>query len=137
MGTFGLSQRVALNLLRIFAGFMFMQHGLQKVFGLLGRDPVESFFSLIGLAGVIELVGGALIMLGLFTRAVAFVCSGEMAVAYLYAHLPRGFWPAENGGELAAMYCFAFFLLWAFGGGEWSLDGMLRERRATAVDSTL
>jgi putative oxidoreductase len=83
--------------------------------------PVE-LFSLIGLAGVLELFGGALLLVGLFTRPVAFILSGEMAFAYFMAHAPRGFWPILNGGELAALYSFVFLYLAAAGGGPWSLD---------------
>lgn len=121
--------QVALNALRIVAGFLFMQHGLQKVFGMLGRDQVESFASLAGVAGIMELVGGALIMLGLFTRPVAFLLSGQMAVAYFYAHAPNGFWPIVNRGELAALYCFVWLFFSASGAGKYSLDGWMASRR--------
>lgn len=121
--------QVALNALRIVAGFLFMQHGLQKVFGMLGRDQVESFASLAGVAGIMELVGGALIMLGLFTRPVAFLLSGQMAVAYFYAHAPNGFWPIVNRGELAALYCFVWLFFSASGAGKFSLDGWMASRR--------
>lgn len=108
-------------LLRIVAGFTFSMHGLQKLFGLLGGHRVQ-LLSLLGLAGVLESVGGLLILLGLFTRPVAFVLCGEMAVAYFKTHNPRGFWPATNGGELAVLYCFIFLLLMAAGAGPLSLD---------------
>ncbi len=121
--------QVALNALRVVAGFLFMQHGLQKVFGMLGRDQVESFASLAGVAGIMELVGGALIMLGLFTRPVAFLLSGQMAVAYFYAHAPNGFWPIVNRGELAAVYCFVWLFFSASGAGKYSLDGWMASRR--------
>lgn len=120
---------VALNALRVVAGFLFMQHGLQKVFGMLGRDQVESFASLAGVAGIMELVGGALIMLGLFTRPVAFLLSGQMAFAYFYAHAPSGFWPIVNRGELAAFYCFVWLFFSASGAGKYSLDGWMASRR--------
>lgn len=121
--------QIALNALRIVAGFLFMQHGLQKVFGMLGRDQVESFASLAGVAGIMELVGGALIMLGLFTRPVAFLLSGQMAVAYFYAHAPNDFWPIVNRGELAAFYCFVWLFFTASGAGKFSLDGWMASRR--------
>ncbi len=124
--------QVALNALRIVAGFLFMQHGLQKVFGLLGRDQVENFVTLQGLAGIMELGGGLLIMLGLFTRPVAFLLSGQMAVAYFMFHAPNGFWPIENRGELAAFYCFAWLFFSASGAGKYSLDSWMASRRGAA-----
>lgn len=111
-------------LLRIAAGFLFFQHGLPKLFGGFGqRGPVE-LMSQLGLAGIIEVVGGALISIGLFTSPVAFIASGEMAVAYFQQHLPRGFWPIQNGGELAALYCFVFLYFAAVGSGKWSVDSL-------------
>jgi putative oxidoreductase len=115
-------------LLRIVAGFLFFQHGLPKLFGGFGsKGPVE-LTSQMGLAGVIEVFGGAAIALGLFTSPIAFIASGEMAVAYFQAHVPRGFWPIENGGELAALYCFVFLYFAAAGSGKWSLDSAFRRR---------
>ena len=107
-------------LLRIVAGLLFAQHGVQKLFGLLGgtQQPLLSQF---GLAGVIELFGGLAIALGLFTSPVAFVASGQMAVAYFQAHLPRGFWPVQNGGELAVLNCFLLLYIASRGSGKWSL----------------
>ena len=111
-------------LLRIVAGFLFFQHGLPKLFGGFGqRGPVE-LMSQMGLAGIIEVVGGAMISIGLFTSPVAFIASGEMAVAYFQAHAPRGFWPIENGGELAALYCFVFLYFAAMGSGKFSVDSI-------------
>ena len=122
-------QRIAINALRIFAGAAFMQHGVMKLFGwLTDRDPVQ-LMSLMGLAGVIETFGGLLIVLGLFTRPVAFIASGEMAFAYFMAHAPRGFWPIQNGGEVVVLFCFIFLFLAAFGGGDLSLDALLRRRK--------
>jgi putative oxidoreductase len=115
-------------LLRIVAGFLFFQHGLPKLFGGFGRDAPVALMSQMGLAGVIEVFGGAAIALGLFTSPVAFIASGEMAVAYFQAHLPRGFWPIVNGGELAALNCFVFLYFAATGSGKWSVDA-LRKRR--------
>lgn len=111
-------------LLRIMAGFLFFQHGLPKLFGGFGRQAPAELMSQMGLAGIIEVVGGALIAIGLFTSPVAFIASGEMAVAYFQAHLPRGFWPIVNQGELAALYCFVFLYFAAVGSGRWSVDAL-------------
>lgn len=111
-------------LFRIVAGFLFFQHGLPKLFGGFGRDQPAELFSQMGLAGVLEVFGGAAIALGLFTSPVAFITCGEMAVAYFQAHLPRGFWPIVNGGELAALYCFVFLYFAATGSGKWSVDAV-------------
>ena len=117
------------NTMRIVVGFLFWLHGLQKLFGILGwGEPVE-LTSRLGAAGVIETVGGALIMLGLFTRPVAFILAGEMAVAYFTAHLPRNFWPIMSRGELPALYCWVYLFFAANGAGAFSLDGLLRARR--------
>jgi putative oxidoreductase len=111
-------------ILRIVAGLLFFQHGLPKLFGGFGsRGPAE-LFSQMGLAGIIEVFGGAAIALGLFTSPIAFVASGEMAVAYFQAHLPRGVWPVANGGELAAIFCFLFLYFAATGSGQCSVDRM-------------
>jgi putative oxidoreductase len=117
-------------LLRIVAGFLFFQHGLPKLFGGFGRAAPAELMSQMGLAGIIEVFGGAAIALGLFTSPIAFIASGEMAVAYFQAHLPRGFWPITNGGELAALYCFVFLYFAASGSGQWSVDGLIRRRPA-------
>lgn len=116
-------------LLRIMAGFLFFQHGLPKLFGGFGRDAPVEMFSQLWVAGIIEVFGGAAIALGLYTSLVAFIASGEMAVAYFQAHAPRGFWPIVNNGELAALYCFVFLYLAASGSGRWSLDALRGERR--------
>ena len=108
-------------LFRIVAGFLFMFHGLQKLFGMFGGTVMPTG-SMPWTAGVIELVGGVLLMIGLLTRLVAFICSGEMAAAYFLAHQPKGTWPIENGGELAALYCFAFLYIASRGAGIWSAD---------------
>ena len=112
-------------LLRIVAGLLFSLHGVQKLFGALGGQSVE-LMSQMGLAGLIELIGGAMIAVGLFTSPVAFIASGEMAVAYFQAHAPRGFWPIMNGGELAVLYCFLFLYFAAVGSGKWSVDSLRR-----------
>lgn len=119
-----------LSILRIITGFLYVQHGTQKMFGFPGAShgPYE-LFSLIGTAGVLEVVGGALILVGLFTRPVAFVLSGEMAFAYFIAHAPRSFWPMLNGGELAVMWCFLFLYLAFAGGGSWGIDALRAGRR--------
>lgn len=118
-----------LSLVRVISAFLFMQHGGQKILGFPAASRGEfELFSLLGAAGVLELAGGALLLLGLYTRPVAFVLSGQMAFAYFMVHHPRGFWPLNNGGELAIMFCFVFFYLVFAGGGSWSLD-RLRGRR--------
>ena len=112
----------AYALLRIVAGFMFLRHGMQKLFGYPGGPltGVPAFITYI--AGPIELFGGILVMLGLFTRWAAFFCSGLMAFAYWMGHGTRALLPALNEGELAALYCFVFLLIAAQGPGIWSLD---------------
>lgn len=115
-----------LSVLRIMTGLLFFAHGSAK---LLGFPPMDIFanleiMSLAGIAGILELVGGALIVLGLFTRPVAFILSGEMAVAYFMAHAPQNFFPILNGGEGAILYCFIFLYLAAAGAGPWSLDAL-------------
>ncbi|HEX5708978.1 MAG TPA: DoxX family protein [Pyrinomonadaceae bacterium] len=133
-----------LSLLRIVSAFMLMAHGMQKVFGLLvpppqpGAPPRPPFqFELMtwqGVGGVLELAGGLLLLLGLFTRPVAFILSGMMAVAYWKFHAwGNSMWPILNRGELAALYCFVFLYLSAAGGGPWSVDWCLRRRRGDAL----
>ena len=111
-------------LLRFAAGLIFCLHGLPKLFGGFGRPAPVELMSQMGLAGIIEVIGGAMIALGLFTSPVAFVASGQMAVAYFQAHAPRGLWPIMNGGELAALFCFVFLYLASTGSGKWSLDSI-------------
>ena len=120
-----------LSVLRIVAAFLFMAHGSQKLFGFPPNFQMSagSLPPLILAAGVLEFVGGALLLLGLFTRLVAFLLSGQMAVAYFMSHSPKGFWPVMNGGELAVLYCFLFLYLAAAGGGTWSLDNQMRGKR--------
>lgn len=120
-----------LGILRIVSGLLFMQHGSAKLFGaphIAMFDGVQ-LWSLMGLAGVLELFGGALIVLGLFTRQVAFVLSGMMAVAYFMAHAPRTFLPILNQGELAVMYCFVFLFLAVAGAGSFSVDALRAKNR--------
>ena len=114
---------------RIVFGLMFLSHGLQKIFGMFGGlqlfgGQLPPLTSEPGIAGVLELVLGTLIMAGLFAKIAAFVASGEMAVAYFKAHQPTAFWPLENQGELAVLFCFAFLYIAARGAGPWSLDAM-------------
>jgi putative oxidoreductase len=111
-------------LMRLAVGLLFACHGLQKLFGLFG-GPTVQLGSLMGLAGTIELVGGAMIALGLLTSWAAFVASGEMAVAFFKVHFHNGIWPIQNGGELAVAYCFVFLYIAARGSGRFSLDALL------------
>ena len=130
-----------LSLLRIVAGFLLTLHGAQKLFGFLAPPGASgpTLLSQMGVGGVLEFFGGLLLLLGLFTRPVAFILSGMMAVAYFQFHIygayskgaPGWFWPIAqggNGGELAALYCFVYLFLSVAGGGEWSLDRLLRRR---------
>jgi putative oxidoreductase len=112
------------SVLRIVTGLLFLQHGTQKLLGFPdpSKGPVESFASLMGLAGVIEFAGGILFIIGLFTRPVAFICAGFTAVAYWMAHAPQSVYPIMNMGELAILYCFVFLYFVAAGAGPWSLD---------------
>jgi putative oxidoreductase len=125
------------SILRIVTGLLFMQHGVQKLFGLL-IDPSRPWngappmFSQFWFAGVLETFGGALIVLGLLTRPVALLLSGEMAVAYFQAHLPRNFWPIRNGGEVVVLFCFIYLHLFVVGAGPWSLDALLRRKSSRA-----
>ena len=118
-------QPYMLSILRIMIGLLYMEHGLAKILDFPHQPthaPYALFTLVPGLQGLLELVGGLLLALGLFTRTVAFILAGNMAVAYFMAHTPRGFFPLLNGGELAIVYCFVFLYLWVAGGGEWSLD---------------
>jgi putative oxidoreductase len=124
-----------LGVLRIATSLLFLQHATAKLFGF----PHVAYFdnltlaSLLGVAGLIELVGGALVLVGLFTRSAAFILSGQMAVAYFMAHAPKGFFPLLNQGELAALYCFVFLYLAAAGGGAWSVDELRAGRKVPAT----
>jgi putative oxidoreductase len=112
------------SILRIVTGLLFLQHGTQKFLGFPDptKGPVDSFASLMGLAGAIEFVGGILFIIGLFTRPVAFIAAGFTAVAYWMAHAPQGLYPIMNMGELAILYCFVFLYFVAAGPGPWSVD---------------
>jgi putative oxidoreductase len=111
-------------LLRMVAGFLFFQHGIQKLFGFPGTQPAVDVMTQAGLAGIIETVGGVMIAIGLFTSPVALIASGEMAVAYFQVHAPRNVWPMLNGGELAALYSFLFLYFAAVGSGKLSIDSI-------------
>ena len=117
-----------LSLLRIVAGFCFLWHGSAKLLGYPPGMEGVHLMSLMGLAGTLELVGGTLVCLGIFTRPAAFILSGEMAVAYFMAHFPHGWLPAMNGGDAAVLYCFVFLYIAAAGPGPLSADAMLRKR---------
>ena len=121
-----------LSILRIVIALLFMEHGLMKLFHFPVAQPgaPDPLPPLMMVAGALELAGGALLTVGLFSRAVAFVLSGEMAVAYFMQHAPHGFYPAVNMGEAAVIYCFVFFYLFFAGPGPWSLDALIfRDRR--------
>jgi putative oxidoreductase len=127
-----------LSLLRVMAALLLLQHGTQKLLGFPPPPPGRAgpeFLTLIWFAGVIELVGGVLLAVGLFSRATAIVLSGELAFAYWLGHAPRGFYPILNAGELAALYCFVFLYLAAAGPGPWSLDRLLWRRRSGVAAS--
>ena len=127
----------SLTFLRILIGFMFLQHGAQKLFGLLGgfggqEGATAPLLSLMGFAGILEFFGGLAILLGLCTQPVAFILSGEMAVGYFMAHFPRSFWPVVNRGETAVLYCLIFLLLATTGGGSLSLDSLFKKKPETS-----
>jgi putative oxidoreductase len=121
-----------LSVLRIVAGLVFFTHGTQKLFGLPplppGMPPID-WMSQMGLAGSLEVFGGSLIVLGLFTRIVSIVLAGEMAVAYFQSHFPQSFWPTVNMGEPAVLFCFIFLYFVLAGAGPWSVDAMIARRR--------
>lgn len=119
-----------LSVLRIVAALLFMEHGLMKVFHFPIPQPgaPDPLPPMLLAAAWLEILGGALILLGLFTRPAAFILSGEMAVAYFLAHAPQGFYPAVNKGEAAILYCFVFLYLAFAGPGEWSVDAQVRKR---------
>jgi putative oxidoreductase len=121
-----------LSILRIMTALLFLEHGTQKLLGFPpSPNPGPALFSLLGIQGIIELVGGLLLALGLFTRPVAFILSGDMAVAYFMAHAPQSFFPVLNRGDAAILYCFVFLYLVFAGPGPWSLDAT-RDRQGTA-----
>jgi putative oxidoreductase len=128
------AEEIAYLLLRIVAGVMFFQAGAMGILGWFGglpapMSPTAPLLSQIGIGKLMELVGGIAIALGLFTRPVAFLLSGEMAVAYWQFHAPNGTWPIQNHGGEAVLYCFIFLFMAARGGGEYSLDAWRKRRK--------
>ena len=129
----------ALSVLRIITGLLIIQHGMGKIIGF----PVYPAYaavqplSLVGAAGFIELIGGALLILGLFTQPAAFILAGEMAVAYFMVHAPKGFYPLVNGGTLAIAYCFACLYLATAGAGPWSLDAAMKRLEAQGMQALI
>jgi putative oxidoreductase len=123
-----------LSVLRIFAAFLFIQVGTAKLFGfpapVMPDGGTAPLTSLPGIAGFLEAFGGPFLLVGLFTRPVAFLLSGEMAFAYFLGHAPQGFWPVLNQGALAVVYCFLFLYFSSAGGGPWSLDAMRKQAPA-------
>ena len=117
-----------LSVLRIMTGLLFLEHGTAKYLGFPHLEKVPDPISMSGVSGMFELVGGALIVLGLFTRPVAFLLSGNMAVAYFYAHAPRAFFPMLNAGEAAILYSFVFLYIFFAGPGPWSVDAMMKRK---------
>ena len=122
-----------LSILRIMAALLFFEHGTQKLLGFpASPNPAPAVLSLSWIAGALELFGGALLAVGAFTRPVAFILSGEMALAYFIAHAPRSFFPVLNGGDASILYCFVFLYFAVAGGGAWSLDAMLERKRSAS-----
>ncbi len=125
--------RIVQGLTRIVVAFLYFSHGAQKILGWFGgfgaNHGTADLHTRFGAAGIIELCGGALLMLGLFTRPAAFIVSGEMAVTYFWMHAPRGFWPWVNRGEVVAIYAWVFLFYFVAGPGAFSIDGWLAKRR--------
>ena len=123
-----------LSVLRIVAALLFMEHGLMKLLHFPAAQPgvPDPLPTLLLVAAAIEVAGGALVALGLFTRVAAFLCSGQMAFAYFIAHFPQSPWPGLNGGDAAVLFCFIFLYLAFAGGGEWSLDALRARSRNSA-----
>jgi len=128
-----------LSILRFVAGLLFLEHGLSKLFGFphVAMFDHLQLVSLLGLAGIIELFGGFLVCIGLFTRPAAFITSGEMAVGYFLFHAPKSPFPALNGGDAAILFCFVFLYLFVAGGGVWSFDHLLRRTAARPAISRI
>ena len=122
-------QNAVHGLTRIVIGFLFFSHGGQKLFGWFGAEGTVELFSRFGVAGVLEVAGGLMITVGLFTRPVAFILSGQMAVAYFWIHMQNGLWPWVNRGELATIYSWVFLCFAAAGGGSFSLDSVLAAKK--------
>ena len=117
-----------LSIVRIMVGLLFMEHGTAKLLGFPTAAMAPAMFSLLWFAGVIEMVGGALVAVGLYTRIAAFIMSGEMAIGYFLVHAPRNFFPMLNQGDAAVLYCFIFLYFAVAGGGDWSLDRLISRR---------
>lgn len=131
-----LAKKVTHFLLRLVSGLLFMQAGGMKIFDWFGGIPAEhgghpAMFTQTWIGGALEFWCGLAIMIGLLTRPMAFLMSGQMAVAYFQFHQPSGIWPLQNGGQPAVLFCFIFLLYAAQGGGDWSVDGMIRRRKAS------
>jgi putative oxidoreductase len=124
-----------LSLLRMAFGLLFFQHGAEKLWGFAGGRVDLNFATMHGFAGPLEVAGGLLIFLGLFTRPTAFILCGEMAVAYFTRWAPRGFWPINNGGEEAVIFCFVYLWLVTSGPGPWSLDHAIWKKREQEGES--
>jgi len=121
-----------LGAVRVLVGLIFFQHGAEKIWGFANGRIEQNYLTLRGFAGPLEVAGGALLILGLFTRTTAFILCGEMAVAYFLRWAPRGFWPISNGGEEAVIFCFLFLWLVTAGGGPWSVDSLIGQARAAS-----
>jgi putative oxidoreductase len=124
----GYFQGVAYAAMRIVLAFLYLSHGLDWLFGAFGRDPVPIASFPFGVAGVIETICGTLILLGFLTGPAAFIASGEMAVAYFMAHIPRGTWPIQNGGEITVALCFGFLFIATRGSGIFSIDWLIKRK---------
>jgi putative oxidoreductase len=126
-----------LSIMRMIVALLFMQHGGQKLLGIPGTPPFHTvrLFSLMGLAGVLELFGGLLLLIGTYTRTVAFILLAEMIVAYFLAHASHGFWPLVNHGELALLYGSVFLYIIVAGGGDWSLDTAIKKKEPASPPS--
>ena len=126
----------AFAIMRVVVGFLFMCHGAKKLFGFFGETggggDIVSLLSLRGLAGAIEFFAGLFVAIGLFTGWAAFLASGQMAVGYFMVHFPRGFWPIQNGGELAAIYSFAFLYIATRGSRSWSIASAVKKRSTSS-----
>jgi len=122
-------QPQVLGLVRIVVGLLYLEHATQKFLAFPVPFPIQPLPPLLAAAGIVEVIAGLLITIGLFTRLAAFLASGEMAIAYFYMHLPQGFWPVVNKGEVAILFCFIFLYIAAAGPGAWSIDGA-RKRSA-------
>ena len=133
METLNRIQPYVLSLLRIIVGLLFMQHGLSKLFGFPTGTGFPTFLSLSWFEGCIEMIGGGLLVIGLFTRFAAFITSGEMAIGYFLVHAPKSFFPYVNGGNLAVLYCFVLFYFVFAGAGPISLDAALCKKKGSSA----